>query len=230
MPGTVSTMAIFGRHRILHWPASVRVGMSALVGAVATLISAACAAPWQLTVLAGWNSTALAFLAQVWASIVVVPPEAMPEAATAQDASRRLSNIAVVTAASASFIGVIFGLHRANTSHGALRGWLIAAVLGGVICSWAVLHTVFTLRYAHAYFTPPVGGIGFGGIDFGGDEVPDFVDFAYLSFTLGMTFQVSDNIITTRAMRRVVLGHCLLSFVFVSAILATSINVVAGLV
>ena len=180
--------------------------------------------------LAGWNTTAVGFLAQVWASIVVVPPEAMPAASTAEDPSRRLSNIAIVTAAAASFVGVIFGLHRANQAHGALRGWLITAVLSGVICSWAVLHTVFTLRYAHLYYTPPVGGIGFGGIDFGGDEVPDFLDFAYLSFTLGMTFQVSDNIITTRAMRRVVLAHCLLSFVFVSAVLATTVNVVAGLV
>ena len=218
-------MSFLGEHRILHWRASVRLAASAAIGVIAVVVAALLRAPWQLTVLAGWNTTALGFLAQVWSSVIVVPPESMAAAATAQDASRRLSNVAIVTAASASFVGVIFGLHRANQSHGALRGWLIAAVLGGVVCSWAVLHTVFTLRYAHAYFEAPAGGI-----DFGGNEVPDFIDFAYLSFTLGMTFQVSDNIITTRAMRRMVLGHCLFSFVFVTAIVATTINVVAGLV
>lgn len=100
-----------------------------------------------------------------------------------------------------------------------------AGVITGVILSWAVVHTVYVLRYAHIYYS--TGGHG---ITFPGDEEPDYIDFAYVAFTLGMTFQVSDNSFTSRRVRRTALVHCLLSYLFGAAIIATSINVLAGLV
>ena len=86
-----------------------------------------------------------------------------------------------------------------------------------------LLHTLFTLRYARIYYTQK------GGIDFNQTDPPRYSDFAYFSFTLGMTFQVSDTDITTATIRATVLRHALLSFVFGSVILATTINLVAGL-
>jgi uncharacterized membrane protein len=93
-----------------------------------------------------------------------------------------------------------------------------------VAVSWAVVHTVFTLRYAHLYFEDPVGGI-----DFSSDADPDYRDFAYVAFTVGMTFQVSDTEIAKRTIRRAVLAHALLSYLFGAVILAVVINVLGGL-
>jgi uncharacterized membrane protein len=95
--------------------------------------------------------------------------------------------------------------------------------------SWLLVHTVFTLRYAHRYYA---GGEGteLRGIDFGGDEEPCYQDFAYVGFTVGMTYQVSDTAMKTGALRRVVLGHALLSYLFGAVIIATAINVIAGLI
>jgi len=102
----------------------------------------------------------------------------------------------------------------------------VRTVLGivSVVLAWAVVHTVYTLRYARMYYTEPVGGI-----DFNSDAPPRYVDFAYLAFGIGMAFQVADTNLTSSAFRSVVLRHALLSFVFATVILAVTINLVAGL-
>ncbi len=93
-----------------------------------------------------------------------------------------------------------------------------------MVLSWAVVHTVFTLRYAHEYYAAPSGGI-----DFKNDAPPDYQDFAYVAFTVGMTFQVSDTDVQKRVIRRTILRHALLSYLFGAVILAVTINVVANL-
>ena len=90
--------------------------------------------------------------------------------------------------------------------------------------SWIVLHTILTLRYARLYYSNPKGGI-----DFKQDGDPTFRDFAYVAFTVGMTFQVSDTDIGKPAIRETVLRHALLSFIFGAVIIAITINLVAGL-
>lgn len=99
---------------------------------------------------------------------------------------------------------------------------LLAAAV--VAVSWLTVHTLFMLRYGDLYYGDPVGGI-----DFNGDEQPDYLDFAYLALTIGMTFQVSDTSLTSKAMRRLAIRHALLSFVFVAVIVALAINSVASL-
>ena len=88
-----------------------------------------------------------------------------------------------------------------------------------------MVHTVFTLRYAHEYYRPPVGGIDFKS----SDQPPDYRDFAYVAFTVGMTFQVSDTDVQDLIVRRTVLGHALLGYLFGAVIIAITINVVAQL-
>jgi uncharacterized membrane protein len=102
---------------------------------------------------------------------------------------------------------------------------LTAAGVATVALSWAVVHTVFALRYAHEYYTPPVGGI-----DFKSRELPDYRDFAYVAFTVGMTFQVSDTDIQRRETRRTVIRHALISYLFGAVILAVVVNVIATLI
>ena len=111
----------------------------------------------------------------------------------------------------------------ANRSSGSGEIVRIVFALVSIVLSWAVVHTLFTLRYAHLYYE----GLD-GGVDFNGDQ-PRYSDFAYLSFTIGMTFQVSDTALQTNLIRRTALMHGLLSYLFGTGILAITINLVASL-
>jgi uncharacterized membrane protein len=93
-----------------------------------------------------------------------------------------------------------------------------------VLLSWALVHSNFTTRYARLYYT----GID-GGIDFKSDEKPKYSDFAYVAFTLGMTYQVSDTDLQSQVMRSTALRHALVSYVFGVLIIGATINLVAGL-
>jgi uncharacterized membrane protein len=96
--------------------------------------------------------------------------------------------------------------------------------LFSVVLSWTIVHTVFMLRYARAYYSEPTGGV-----EFNEAEPPTYLDFSYLSFTMGMTYQVSDTDITSKRVRRIALQHALLSYLFGAVLLAIAINVVATL-
>jgi uncharacterized membrane protein len=92
------------------------------------------------------------------------------------------------------------------------------------VLAWGVVHTVYALRYAKLYYDGDAGGV-----DFNEDDPPCYSDFAYLALTIGMTFQVSDTDLTTRVMRRTALRHAVLSYLFGALIIATTINLIAGL-
>ena len=115
---------------------------------------------------------------------------------------------------------------EANSTTQAMGVILRGAGILTIALSWGVIHTVFALRYANLYYSDPEGGIDFKDK---GTEDPDYRDFAYTAFTIGMTFQVSDTDITTHKVRRTVLRHALLSFLFGAVILATTVNVIASL-
>ena len=101
-----------------------------------------------------------------------------------------------------------------------------ATALAGVFTAWAGLHLMYAARYAYLYYTPTAGGIDFNDRDYR----PAFRDFFYFSYNLGMTYQVSDTSVSNATIRAVALRHCLLSYVFGTVILATTINLVAGMV
>ncbi len=117
-----------------------------------------------------------------------------------------------------------FLLTRANSAGGSAQDMLAALTLCSVAASWLVVHTVFTLRYARLYYTDPAGGI-----DFNQDAAPQYLDFAYLALTIGRTYQVSDTDLQTSQIRAVALRQALISFLLGAVILATTINLIAGL-
>ncbi|MFA5969718.1 MAG: DUF1345 domain-containing protein [Sphingomonas sp.] len=104
----------------------------------------------------------------------------------------------------------------------------IALIVGTLALTWLFSNTVYALHYAHLYYQGDERGADRGGIDFPGNGEPDYWDFAYFSFTLGMTFQTSDVEVPSRFIRRVVLGHCMAAFVFNIGVLALTINVLGG--
>ena len=117
-----------------------------------------------------------------------------------------------------------YTLSAAGHASHAGRVALIVLAVASVTLAWACVHTVFTLRYARLYNTPPVGGIGFPE-----GTVPDYLDLAYVAFTIGMTFQVSDTDLSKKGIRRTAIHHALLSYLFGAVILAVAVNTVASL-
>jgi len=138
--------------------------------------------------------------------------------ATADDPGRASSDVIVLVAvASLAAVGVV--LVKASSATGLTQGLLAGLGVLSVALSWFAVHTLFMLRYAMLYYLDPVGGI-----DFNQDEKPVYTDFAYLAFTLGMTFQVSDTDLKTHTIRATALRHGLLSYLFGAVILATTVN------
>lgn len=182
------------------------------------------ALPWFAAVLLGWDVAAALFLGRTWTSVLRLDPAESASLATREDPSRATADLILILAAVASIAGVGFTLTRAGAAHGGAIGALLALAVVSLVTSWLVVHTVFTLRYARLYYEGDAGGI-----DFNQDEPPVYSDFAYLAFTIGMTFQVSDTDIGTRALRRAALRHALLSYLFGAVLLAMTVNVGASL-
>jgi len=182
--------------------------------------------------IAAWDSFAVVILALDWLTILMTPLHKIRELAQQQDLSRLLIFLFVVVAACAALlaVGFLISVHKAQTG-GHFTVHLLLVLLT-VISSWALVHTVFSFRYAHAFYgdsDEPGPHRHAGGLIFPGDRPVDYFDFAYFSFVIGMTCQVSDVQITSRRMRRLTLGHSVLSFGFNTIILALLINTVSSL-
>jgi uncharacterized membrane protein len=179
---------------------------------------------WQAAVLIGWDVAVAALLGWIWVALAPMGAEQTRNNANREDPSVRLSELLVLTAGVAVLAAVGLVLLRAGSATGGTKAYLITLGVISVALSWSLVHTVFTLRYARAYYSVPVGGI-----DFNEGDPPTYLDFAYLAVTIGMTFQVSDTNLTSKGVRRIALGHALLSYLFGAVIVALVINVVSSL-
>lgn len=194
--------------------AAVRVAVAVAIGVVAAL-AAGFGLGWVYAASVGWDAAAVVFLAWTWAAILDMDAQATAAHATREDPSKHATQVIMLTASLASLFGVGFLLVRASTATGSAQGLIAGLAVGSVAASWGVVHSLFALRYALIFYTP--------------DADPRYIDFAYLAFTVGMTFQVSDTDISTVTMRQAVLRHALLSYLFGALILAATINLIASL-
>lgn len=199
-----------------------RVIFTGLLG-LAAAIAAASQQPWQFAAVVGWDLGSLVLIASIWFSIGRLTAEQTRSRATRQDDSRNASRAVVVAGCVASLGGVIVGVLKARELSGTIGAVLTVLSVLAVILAWIAVHTMFVLHYAHQYYDTG------GGIDFGPAGDPSFRDFAYVAFTVGMTFQVSDTAFTDRSMRWLLLRHAALSYLFGTIILGLTINVLAGL-
>jgi len=223
MPGNDEPAEIADRMRS---PSAVlRLTVVAIVGLVAAMV-ATFLAPWQFALLVGWDTAALLFVAWAWLTVGRYTPEKTRTHATREDTNRVSTSLILIGASLASLVGTGLDLVKASDAHDAGRAALTVIGLVTIALSWIVVHTVFALHYAHEYYAEPIGGIDFKTED----EEPDYRDFAYVAFTIGMTFQVSDTDIQTRRIRRTALRHALLAYLFGAIILAVAINLIASLV
>ena len=204
-------------------PAGTRVTWALLGGAVAGA-AASLFTPISASILLGWDVAVLIYLAWTWGAVQGLDPEVTAQLANREDPSTPVADLVVIGAGTAMLAAVGFALVKAGQATGGMKAYLVTLGLVSVVLSWAVVHTVFALKYARAYYSEPAGGIAFNE-----DEPPNYIDFAYYAFTIGMTFQVADTNITSRAVRRTTLHHALLSYLFGAVLLGLVINVVATL-
>lgn len=179
-------------------------------------------------VLAGWDAGAAVVLAVVWAVVLTADPHDTKRRAATADPGRTAVWVLVVLASAIGLFAGAVVMRHASTIDPARRDLLIGLCLVAVMTAWLLTHSVFTLRYAHLYYRSGDEKEGEGGLEFLGKRPPSDLDFAYFSFTIGMCFQVSDVGVSSSQMRRAVLSHALLSFVYNTAILALSLNLLVG--
>lgn len=203
--------------------AGLQVAACLILGAIAAAVIAQFTAV-SVAVLAGWVVAAACYLLWVWAAVGRADAETTRALAGREDPSNVVAELVVVIASVAALGAVGYALARAAHAHGGHRTLLVGLAALTVVVSWLVVHTVFMLGYARSYYADPEGGI-----DFNSAGPPEYGDFAYFAFTIGMTFQVSDTDITSTAIRRQALRHALLSYLFGAVILATAVNGAASL-
>jgi uncharacterized membrane protein len=192
--------------------------------AVVVAVALSLVASLSLALLVGWDFACVVYMTWIWTRILRQDADQTAHRATTTDPDRTVTDLLLLIAAIASLAAVGTVLVRAAQMQGGAEGLRVGLGLASVVLSWAMVHTVFTLRYPHLYYQGPDGGI-----DFNGSGPPTYHDFAYLAFTIGMTFQVSDTALETQLIRRTALRHALLSYLFGTGILATTINLVASL-
>jgi uncharacterized membrane protein len=176
----------------------------------------------EISVLVGWAVAAGGLLLWVWR--ISWPRDSDGTKRLAEEEGRtRVTDTAVLGAAVASLVAVVEGLVRSGTKDAVGVATVVLGVLV-VILSWALVNTVFALKYARLYYSG-----GDGGIDFGQREPPAYSDFAYVAFTVGMSFAVPDTQLADTSIRKVALGHALLSYLFGTVVIAVAVNLVTNL-
>jgi len=204
--------------RLLSWR---RLLLSLGLGAVAGVALAVLGAP-ELAVLGGWTVAAGVLLFWVWR--LAWPQDASgTERMAEQEGRTRATDTAVLVAAGASLAAVVVALIRSSGS-GARAVLAVVLCLVVVVLSWALVVTVFAFKYARLYYIDEHHGI-----DFKQEAAPAYSDFAYLAFTVGMSFAVSDTEPASTHVRKVALGHALLSYLFGTVVFAVAINLVTNL-
>lgn len=177
-----------------------------------------------------WLAYAGTVLALAWTTIFRIHPRQIPEISRMEDSGRVLILVFVLVAVGFSLFAVIDLLGAIRGKPVAVAKPVVGLALGAIVSSWLLVHTLFTLRYAHLFYDDSPQGRKKGGLRFPDEPEPDYLDFAYFSFVIGMTGQVSDVEITSRSIRRLALLHGLLSFAFNTLLIALSINVLSGLI
>jgi len=177
----------------------------------------------RMALLAGFDVAALAFLLSAL-PLLNDNPDQMRTTAQENDANRgaMLAITALLSVVILFAIGTLIANKAALDWHG------VALIVATLVLSWCFANTIFALHYAHLFYLEGSSGDR-GGLQVPGTQHPNYWDFLYFSFTLGMTFQTSDIAISGTHLRRVVLGHSMIAFLFNMGILAFTVNALGGL-
>jgi len=224
LPGPKHPDNIFLRFRPIH-----RFLIAAVATMVTYLLIRKIVVNPVVMIMVLWDVFCVVILLNAWIVCFTCSPAQIRKIASKEDGSRFFVFVIVLVSSLASMITVLFLILSKTSSPD--RGWYIAVAIGGMLLSWVMVHTTFCFHYAYMYYgdddeQPEKHAEG---LVFPEEKAPDYLDFAYFSFVIGMTFQVSDVVITSREIRRRVLVHGLLAFALNTFVVALTVNLIAGL-
>lgn len=202
---------------------SVRLSIAGVIGVVVACLIGSLG-EWKFAPLAGWDSAVVVYVGWVWLTVGRMDSQLTKQHALRENPGRAAADVLLIFASVASLVAVLLLLLQASSASGVNK--VIDIVLGllSITIAWFLVHTTFMLTYARLFYGKPQGGV-----DFNESDLPKYADFAYLAFTIGMTYQVSDTDLTNKAIRVAGLRHALLSYLFGTVIIATTINTLASL-
>ena len=183
-------------------------------------------------ILAGWNAGGWLYLLLVAIKMARAEIEGIKRQSTLERESRLVVLVVVIFGSIFTILALFAQLMAIKGEHGIDRTLSVSLSVSTIFLSWLLIHTVFALYYAHEFHAEGHGGARGqgGGLKFPDDSTPDYLDFLYFSFVVGTTAQTSDVDVCSRAMRRVVMLHGILSFFFNTAVIALAVNLAAQLV
>jgi len=180
---------------------------------------------WRLMALITWTVAAVTVLAWVWARCWNLDDRATKR--IAQDEGKaRSTDTEVVLAAIASLAAVVIAMAQAAGRHDVISACSVLLCVANVALSWSLTNTVYAFKYARVYY---FGEPDAEGIDFNQTQPPAYSDFAYMAFTVGMAYAVAETQPTSTYVRRLVLGHAVLSYLFGTGLLAIAVSLVTNL-
>lgn len=212
--------------RLAHLHAITRLVIAALAtGVMGVWLPSG--TPTETALVAYWDTFAFVSLVLTWLTLLTITPAHIQSHAQREDPSRVVSLAIVITAAGAALVAVVLLLQGTAPLRGGERTGAILLALSAVALAWLLIHTVFTLRYAHLYFEAldEPAALEFPHMT----ERPDYLDFAYFSFVIGMTAQTADVSIVSRRIRRTALLHGIIAFAFNTAVVALTIGALTTL-
>ncbi len=217
--------------RIHAWvPILIGIASGGVVAVAMIFFAPSWLAP-MVRVVACYNAAVIAMLAWYWGTVLTTQNRQPRALAASDDPGRDVAFVLTLMAVGFGFVAAFAilgrGPHDRIPPH---EAFVDVVGFGAVILGWVLINTIFTFRYAHLYYRDhDRDKQSDRGLAFPGNEDPDYLDFAYFAFVVGMTFQVSDVQVTSRVIRRFVLLHGFISFCYNTAILALVVNVVSGL-
>jgi uncharacterized membrane protein len=205
-----------------------RLVLSVLLGIVAYLVLPGSIGEGT-RLLVGFDLAAVAFLSAAWAAMAHASTAEMRRRAQIEDESRHVVLALSAAAAVAILLAITSQLQEIRDQTSSITALRVTLAAVTILLAWFFMNTIFALHYAHCFYDDAGAGADAGGLDFPGRAEPDYWDFLYFSFVLGMTFQVSDVQIESHRLRRLALAHGVLAFFFNVVVLALTINIIAGL-
>ncbi|QNI06042.1 DUF1345 domain-containing protein [Mycobacterium kubicae] len=196
----------------------------ALLAGLLAAVSLGVTKDWTYAPSAGWIAAACVYLGWTWSVVLPMDADQTRDHVQPEDPPRGWLTDVIILAASIASLAGVAQLLLAGQRTGADKNLAAAIGVVSILAAWCVVHTVFSVRYADVYYSNAARGISFNGT-----ENPRFVDFFYLAFTIGMTYQVSDTNLQTGRLRVIALCQALLSYFFGAVILAVTINLIVGL-
>lgn len=213
---------------IRHIAPRLHLAAVVLVGGAFYLSGLAAQQPAVTRALISWDIGVALYIILSVAMMRCADTKEMEGRAKLLDEGRIFTLLLAVVAVATCLVAICVELADAKEMAGGAKHFHIALVGVTVVLSWLFLHLIYALHYAHEYYSAEKGEKR-GGLDFPGKHVPLYWDFAYFSFVIGMTAQTADVSITGRAMRKMALGQCILSFFFNIVVLVLTVNTAASL-